>query len=127
MIADQRDIALNPATLEPRTLLSIDQVCEIVRPFEKKPVTKQSVYRWIREGSCGRRKRAKVKLQAVQLPGCMAVRYSDLQDFLAALQPGYERTLTEDEGIALMRSRRGKDARVQGGGVAVGARTPAAG
>jgi len=119
MIAQHGQIPSSPArAYQPEDLLTIREVAMIVRPLGRKPVSAQAVYRWIREGVCGKRRHHKPKLRAIRLPTETVVRYQDLIHFLEQLQPDYEEPLTEDQGLALMRAKR-MDARVQGGGVAI--------
>lgn len=130
MIADRQTMAraTHLATTnvepEPDRLLSVREVAEFMT-VGSRPVKDDAVWKWIRQGIKVKGTTRVAKLRGTRLPKCVAVRLSDLWQFIEELQPDWKpvQEKTDEEYLAMMGYRTPS---AGGGSVPDRARTPEA-
>lgn len=132
MIADRQTVArashlaVTNVEPEPDRLLSVREVAEFMSINGKVPKD-DAVWKWIRQGIKVRGTNRIAKLRGTRLPMCIAVRLSDLWQFIEELQPDWQPEVekTDEELLAMIGLNR-TDPSASRGSVPVGARTPEA-
>lgn len=133
MIADRATvvaaskIAAQQIEPEPDRLLSVREVAEFMS-VGTKVKTDSAVWKWIRVGVRVKGTDRVAKLRGTRLPNCVAVRLSDLWQFIEELQPDWKPEVekTDEEYLAMIGSNRMEPSAGRGS-VPDRARTPAAG